>query len=59
MLRHLFGEIFKKGKRPMLEVGDRAPAFEVADHNGVMRRSKDYAGKRYVLWFYPKADTPG
>jgi peroxiredoxin Q/BCP len=59
MLRHLFGELFKKGSRPMLAVGDRAPAFELMDHNGVTRRSQDYAGKRYVLWFYPKADTPG
>jgi peroxiredoxin Q/BCP len=59
MLLHLFGEFFKKGKRPMLAVGQRAPDFEVVDHNGKIHRSKDYAGKRFVLWFYPKADTPG
>jgi peroxiredoxin Q/BCP len=59
MLRYLFGEIFKKEKRPMLNVGDRAPDFEVKDQTGKTHRSKDYAGKRFVLWFYPKADTPG
>jgi peroxiredoxin Q/BCP len=59
MLRHLFGELFKKGTRPMLQVGDRAPDFEVKDQNGKTQRLKDYAGKRVVLWFYPKADTPG
>lgn len=59
MLRHLFGELFQKGKRPMLQVGDVAPAFEAQDHLGRTHRLKDYAGKRVVLWFYPKADTPG
>lgn len=59
MLRHLFGELFQKGKRPMLKVGDVAPAFEAQDHLGRTHRLKDYAGKRVVLWFYPKADTPG
>lgn len=43
----------------MLQVGDRAPDFEVKDQNGKTQRLKDYAGKRVVLWFYPKADTPG
>ncbi len=43
----------------MLQVGDRAPDFEVKDQNGKTHRLKDYAGKRVVLWFYPKADTPG
>ena len=36
-----------------------APAFEVSDHRGRTIRSADLAGTRYVLWFYPKADTPG
>jgi peroxiredoxin Q/BCP len=59
MLRHLFGELFKKGDRPMLNVNDVAPDFEVLDHTGKTQRLKDYKGKRIVLWFYPKADTPG
>ena len=44
---------------PMLNVGDQAPDFEVQDHNGRTVRLSDYNGKSVLLWFYPKADTPG
>ena len=43
----------------MLQPGTEAPAFTVNDHNGNSINSKDYLGKKLVLWFYPKADTPG
>lgn len=43
----------------MLAVGDQAPAFTVRDHHGRDVRLSDFAGRRVVLWFYPKADTPG
>jgi peroxiredoxin Q/BCP len=43
----------------MLSVGDMAPDFELPDHTGTIRRLSDYRGKNVVLWFYPKADTPG
>jgi peroxiredoxin len=43
----------------MLEVGEVAPDFAVSDHTGKTRRLSDYRGKTVVLWFYPKADTPG
>ena len=43
----------------MLKVGDPAPDFEVVDHRGKTQRLRDYRGKKVVLWFYPKADTPG
>jgi peroxiredoxin Q/BCP len=43
----------------MLAVGDRAPAFAVSDDQGRLHRSEDYAGRRLVLWFFPKASTPG
>jgi peroxiredoxin Q/BCP len=59
MFRHLWGEIFRKGRRPMLEPGDVAPPFELQDHEGRTVRLADFAGKRVVLWFYPKAATPG
>lgn len=42
-----------------LTVGDKAPAFKCLDQNGTMRTNKDFAGKPYVIYFYPKADTPG
>ena len=43
----------------MIEPGARAPAFEVQDQHGLTVRLSDLRGKRVVLWFYPKADTPG
>jgi len=59
MLRHLWSEIFLKGRRPMLKPGDLAPAFDVLDQDGKVVKLSDFRGKRIVLWFYPKADTPG
>jgi len=44
---------------PMLEVGAPAPDFEVQNQDGRVIRLSDYRGRRVVLWFYPKADTPG
>ena len=43
----------------MLEPGDKAPDFTVQDHTGKTQKLSDYRGKSVVLWFYPKADTPG
>jgi len=43
----------------MLKPGDDAPDFEVQDHTGRTRKLSDYRGRKVVLWFYPKADTPG
>lgn len=43
----------------MLDSGAQAPDFEVLDHKGRLVRLSDYRGKNVVLWFYPKADTPG
>jgi len=43
----------------MLNAGDAAPDFSVIDHTGKTHTLSDYRGKTVVLWFYPKADTPG
>jgi len=43
----------------MVEPGQPAPAFELQDHTGRTVRLSDYRGRTVVLWFYPKADTPG
>lgn len=43
----------------MLETGKAAPDFSVLDDEGNTRTLGDFAGKTLVLWFYPKADTPG
>jgi peroxiredoxin Q/BCP len=43
----------------MLAIGSKAPEFAVKDHNGRDVSLKDFAGRRVVIWFFPKADTPG
>ncbi len=43
----------------MLEVGTKAPDFLLPDQNGEMHSLSDYAGKKVVLYFYPKDNTPG
>ena len=43
----------------MLQKGDKAPEFEGTDQDGNPIKSSDYKGKKYVLFFYPKANTPG
>ena len=47
------------GKHKMLVAGDPAPEFTVRSHEGTDIRLADYRGRNVVLWFYPKADTPG
>lgn len=42
-----------------LKVGDKAPDFEVNDDQGNSVKLSDYKGKKLVLFFYPKANTPG
>lgn len=43
----------------MLQVGDKVPEFEGLDQNGNNVSSSDYKGRKYVVFFYPKASTPG
>ena len=43
----------------MLETGTKAPDFELLDQNGKMHKLSDYAGKKVILYFYPKDNTPG
>lgn len=42
-----------------LKIGDKAPAFTAKDQNGNEVQLSDYKGKKVVLFFYPKASTPG
>ena len=43
----------------MLTVGMKAPDFELNDQNGAQVRLSDFSGKKVVLYFYPKDNTPG
>ena len=42
-----------------LELGKLAPEFTLEDQDGNMRMLNDYRGKKVVVYFFPKADTPG
>lgn len=43
----------------MLETGTKAPDFELPDQNGTMHTLKEYRGKKVLLYFYPRDNTPG
>ena len=42
-----------------LKKGDKAPSFSALDQDGNSHKLADYAGKKLVIFFYPKANTPG
>ena len=44
---------------PVIEPGQKAPAFTLPDQHGTIRTLADYAGRPLVLYFYPKDDTSG
>lgn len=62
MIKSLISTLFRRmfgAKARLLAVGSAAPHFEVLDHTGARRKLQDYRGQRLVLWFFPKAATPG
>ena len=42
-----------------MDINDKAPGFSLPDENGKKVSLKDFGGKNVVLFFFPKADTPG
>ncbi|MCW1466346.1 thioredoxin-dependent thiol peroxidase [Campylobacter jejuni] len=42
-----------------LNIGDKAPQFELLNQDGVKIALKDFIGKKVILYFYPKDNTPG
>jgi peroxiredoxin Q/BCP len=42
-----------------LEIGKKAPQFALADEDGETVKLSDFLGRRVVVFFYPKAATPG
>lgn len=42
-----------------LQIGDKLPSFTVNDQDGNSISSEDYKGKKLIVFFYPKASTPG
>lgn len=49
----------EKRRKNMLKTGTKAPDFELPDQNGKLHKLSDYAGKKVILYFYPKDNTPG
>lgn len=43
----------------MLEIGTAAPSFSLPDQNGQMHTLEEYRGRKVILYFYPKDNTPG
>ena len=43
----------------MVEIGKEAPSFILEDSESQLVKLEDFRGKKVVLWFYPKDDTPG
>ena len=43
----------------MLGVGSKAPEFKLSDQDGNTVNITDFKGKKVLLWFFPKASTPG
>lgn len=61
ILRTALGRLLRgrRGRRPLLGQGQAFPAVTLLDDRGRPVSSADWLGRRTVLWFYPKADTPG
>jgi peroxiredoxin len=58
LLRGLAAAV-RQRRTKMLEPGEAAPDFAVRSHLDETVRLADLRGRHVVLWFYPKADTPG
>lgn len=43
----------------MLETGTKAPDFQLPDQDGTVRTLEEYKGKKVILYFYPRDNTPG
>ena len=43
----------------VIDVGQQAPAFELTNQDGTTVNLATFSGQNVLLWWYPKADTPG
>ncbi len=43
----------------MLSIGSSAPEFQLSDQDGNLVNITDFKGQKVLLWFYPRASTPG
>ncbi len=59
MLKTFLRRLLPGGGPTLLQPGTRAPEFRVLDHRGEIVDRAQLEGHRFVLWFFPKAATPG
>jgi len=60
MTKHrLVGYKLDREGEVLMDINDKAPEFTLPDQNGKDVSLKDFRGKTVILFFYPKADTPG
>jgi peroxiredoxin len=59
VVKLLWRTLTRKENPQMLQPGDTAPDFTVQTHEGKPLSLGQLKGKKVLLWFYPKADTPG
>jgi peroxiredoxin len=58
--RQLISNVPNMGRNlSMLQAGDKAPDFSLQDENSATRKLSEFRGRDVVLFFYPKANTPG
>jgi hypothetical protein len=50
---------YANNRQNILKIGDIAPNFLLPDQEGKLHRLSDYRGQRVVIYYFPKADTPG
>ncbi len=55
----LVADAVLRRKPHMLSVGESAPDFDALDHRGERVHLSSLRGKKVVLWFFPRANTPG
>jgi thioredoxin-dependent peroxiredoxin len=59
LLAALLAPVSRASGDALLKVGDPFPSWTMSDQTGAKVSSSDLGGKTYLLWFYPKAMTPG
>ncbi len=58
MIVFILSGIFSKATVE-LKIGELAPDFSLKDQDGIIHKLSDYRGKQVVIYFFPKAGTPG
>jgi len=59
MLLTILNSLAQEDSNMPLKIGDKAPDFKLKDDSGQSRTLAEFYGKKVVLYFYPKDDTPG